>query len=63
MQFSDDEVRQLISGSLKKENIHFQFIGVNNIKDFELLKYISVDKNLKVIDYQNSKSYLIKMST
>ena len=56
VQFSDDEIRQLINGSLKRENIHFQFIGISNIEDFELsLSDMSVDKNLKVINYQNSK--------
>ena len=56
IQFSDDEIRQLINGNLKKDNYHYQFIGVNNIKNFELLQNeVSNSKDQKIIEYKNSK--------
>ncbi len=56
VQFTDDEIRKLVNGNLKKNNNYYQFIGVNNIQNLELiLNNPSTSKDLKIIEFKNSK--------
>jgi len=69
IELSNQEIKFLINGRLKKDNIYYQFVGIEKIANFKIVKEKILTKNnhYEILNYQNTKiiyntdEYLIKV--